>query len=160
MWNPKKETNKILNRCKDRPVCLFLCCCICCFSRCFSCCSALNGYNQSFITYKILFSISFIFPKSKKDSGVRRALRNRVVSASAPWMAAEQSAGSKVETFERAMLPECLQSILGACRRKAAGWRFERRDADLIETYQENEGADGYLLDDSQEFMLLLLHFC
>lgn len=75
-------------------------------------------------------------------------------------MAAEQSAGSKVETFERAMLPECLQGILGACRRKAAGWRFERRDADLIETYQENEGTDGYLLDDSQEFMLLLLHFC
>ena len=109
---------------------------------------------------RFYFRFHLFFQSRKKDSGVRRALRNRVVSASAPWMAAEQSAGSKVETFERAMLPECLQGILGACRRKAAGWRFERRDADLIETYQENEGADGYLLDDSQEFMLLLLHFC
>ena len=39
----QKETNKILNRCKDS--CLFLsrCCWFCCFCSCFTCCRALSG---------------------------------------------------------------------------------------------------------------------
>ena len=54
-------------------------------------------------------------------------------------MTAQNASDREVKAFERAVLAECLKCVLGTCRSETAAWRFERRDADLIESYQENE---------------------
>ena len=39
----------------------------------------------------------------------------RVVAVASPWVAPQQAAHCEVETFERAVLAECLEGILRAC---------------------------------------------
>ena len=62
-----------------------------------------------------------------------------VVSATAPWMAAQDASGAEIEAFERAVLLDGLDHILAARWCVAAGGRRERRDASLIESDGENE---------------------
>ena len=64
-----------------------------------------------------------------------------------PWVASQQATHCKVKSFERAVLAECLEGILRASRREPACWRFERGDADLIESDQEHKWEDEYLLN-------------
>lgn len=126
-----KETNKILNRYKDR--CLFSSrrCRFCCFCSCFTCCSYLRG---TFVN-----------------------LRYRVVSVSSPGVTAKKSAHRKVKTPERTMLAEGLKCILRACWSESASRWFERRDADLIEPYQEYERRYGDLFKSRFELAHFLL---
>ena len=70
-------------------------------------------------------------------------------------MAAEDAAYSKIKAFERSVFTEGLKSVLRACRSEPAGRRLERRDADLIEPYQEDERRYGDLLKSRSE----LAHF-
>lgn len=49
-----------------------------------------------------------------------RRLRYRVVAVAAPRVATEQTAYGKPQAFERAMLSECLEGILGTGRGEAA----------------------------------------
>lgn len=49
-----------------------------------------------------------------------RRLRYRVVTMAAPGVAAEETAYGKPQAFERAMLSECLEGILGTGRGEAA----------------------------------------
>ena len=93
--------------------------------------------------------------------GVCRALfenlRNWVVTVSSPWVAAQNPAQRKVESLEWAMFAEGLKGILGAGRSESACRRLERRDADLIEPYQENERRYGDLLKSRSELAHFLL---
>ena len=84
-----------------------------------------------------------------------KKLRNRVVSVSSPGVASQNPADCKVKSLERTMLPEGLESVLRTCRSEPACRRLERRDADLIEPYQENERRYGDLLKSRSE----LAHF-
>lgn len=61
-------------------------------------------------------------------------------------MAADYSFECQKESFERAVLPECLQRILAAGGSETAGRGSERGDAQLIEAYQqyEWEGDNGF----------------
>ena len=61
-------------------------------------------------------------------------------------MAAEYAFHTEVETFQGAVFAESLQCILRARGRESARGRFERRDAQLIEFYQQDERRGKYLL--------------
>lgn len=61
-------------------------------------------------------------------------------------MTAEKPADSEVETFERSVLFECFEGVLGTGRSESAGRLLERRYADLVETYQKDERRDRDLL--------------
>ena len=52
------------------------------------------------------------------DMAVEEESGYRIVSVSAPGMAAEDAAYGKVEAFEGTMLPECLKGVLRTCRGK------------------------------------------
>ena len=65
---------------------------------------------------------------------------------SAPWVAAEDSPDRQVCAFERAVLAQRLKGVCRACGRESAAWRLERRDADLVESYQQYEREDRDLL--------------
>ena len=78
---------------------------------------------------------------------------------SAPRMASQNAAYGKVEAFERSMLAEGLEGILGTCRSEAARRAtLQRRKADLIEPYQENKRRDCNLLYDPKRLIRPLLH--
>ena len=66
-------------------------------------------------------------------------LWNRVVPVSSPRMAAEYSADCQIKALDGTVFAECLKGILGTCRGETAAWGLERRNAYLIESYQENE---------------------
>ena len=74
-------------------------------------------------------------------------------------MAAEDSSYSQVKAFERAMLPESLKCILRTCGGESAARLLERRDAYLIESYQEDERGNRCLFDGDQDFIQQILHF-
>ena len=74
---------------------------------------------------------------------------------SAPWMASQYPSQAQIESFEGSVFAERFKGILGACRSKAAASRLERRYADLIETYQEDEGED-YDLPDQWPYVICL----
>ncbi len=63
----------------------------------------------------------------------------RIISASAPWVAAEYSFDCKVQSFNWAVLLQCLQCVCGTCGGKSAAGRFERRNAYLVKSYQSNQ---------------------
>ena len=65
--------------------------------------------------------------------------RYRVVTVSSPGVASQYSADGKVHAFERAMLTQCLHSILAACGGKSARWRCQWRYACLIKPYGQNQ---------------------
>ena len=73
-----------------------------------------------------------------------------------PWMAPQKSADCKIESFKRPMFPEGFQCILRAGRCESARWRFERRYADLIESYQEHEWKNRDLFEDVDKFSHLI----
>ena len=70
-------------------------------------------------------------------------------------MAAEDALEGEPEAFEGAVLAEGFEGVLGAGRSVAAGWGSERRDAQLIELYQQHERRDEYFLEDSHHFISL-----
>ena len=76
---------------------------------------------------------------------------------SSPWVAAQDPADSKVKSLEGAVFTEGLESVLRACRSEPACRRLERRDADLIEPYQEDERRYGDLLKSRSELAHFLL---
>lgn len=87
-------------------------------------------------------------------------LRNRIVSRTAERMAAKDAAHAQVEPLERAVFAECLKGILRTGGSEAAGWREQRRDAFLIETYQENERRVQHLLHSDFTFHSFPAIFC
>lgn len=62
-------------------------------------------------------------------------------------MAPEDPPNGKDHSLDGAMPAKGLQGVLRTSRSKAAGRRFERGDADLIESYQEDEREREYFLD-------------
>ncbi len=56
------------------------------------------------------------------------------------------------------MFAEGLEGVLRACRGKTAAWLLERGQADLVESYQENEGGYGNLFNDASDFALIICH--
>ena len=76
---------------------------------------------------------------------------------SSPRVAAQNPADCKVKSLERAVFPEGLESVLRTCRSESACRRFERRDADLIESNQENERRYGDLFKSRSELAHFLL---
>lgn len=75
---------------------------------------------------------------------LNRALRNGVIAAASPGMAAQYPAQRKPEALQGTVFAECLQRILAAGGRKTAGRRFQRRYAQLIEFYQQYERSHKY----------------
>ena len=71
-----------------------------------------------------------------------------------PGVASEQSPDGKVQPLEKAVFPECFECILRACGRESAAWLLQRRDTDLIESYQEYERKNGNLSDGCQDLIL------
>lgn len=82
----------------------------------------------------------------------------RIVSVSAPGMAAENATDCQVQPLERAVLAESLKRILRACGGEAAGRLLERRDADLIEADQQHEREYCSLPEDALEIILPRFH--
>lgn len=74
-------------------------------------------------------------------------LRDRVVTASSPWIASEYSPYSEDESFERAVLAEGLQPVLGTCRSESAACRLEWRNAHLIESDENYKGKAQHFPD-------------
>ena len=88
-------------------------------------------------------------------------LRNRVVTGSAPGMAAEDAFQREPEPLQRTIFAECLEGILGASGRKAAGRGLQRRDAQLVEFYQQDERRAQYLLQQFHRSALFsVVAFC
>ena len=85
--------------------------------------------------------------------------RHRIIPAPAPGMAAQQSAHSKIQSLERPVLAESLQSILRTGRSESAGGRLEWRDAQLIEPYQKYERRNSHLPQGRFE-LPFPVHFC
>ena len=56
-----------------------------------------------------------------------------------PWVTPQDSPYAQIQPFDGAMFPECFKGILRTCGSEAAARRLERRDAYLIESYQEDE---------------------
>ena len=67
-----------------------------------------------------------------------------------PWMAAKDSSYRKIKSFEDTVFSEGFQGILRAGRSESAARRFQGRNADLIESYQEDERRDRDLLKNLQ----------
>ena len=80
-----------------------------------------------------------------------KCLWYRIIAASTPRVAAQKSPYRKVRPLDGAVSAESLDGILRAGGCEPAGWRFERTDADLVEPYQENEGRNGDLSDNSSD---------
>jgi hypothetical protein len=53
-------------------------------------------------------------------------LRHGIISASAPWMAAEDASDGEIEAFDGAVLAEGLEGVLGAGGRETAAGLLER----------------------------------
>lgn len=73
-------------------------------------------------------------------------LRHRVVSRTAPGVAAEEPADCQIEPFERTVFLECLQGVYGTGRREAAGVGKIRGDEQFVELDQHHKWKDGNLL--------------
>ena len=61
-------------------------------------------------------------------------------------MAAQDALEREPEALQRAVFAEGLQGVLAAGGGETAGRRFERRDAQLIEFYQQDERCRQYFL--------------
>ena len=109
--DPQKETNKILNRRQS------------------------SVFFVSIRLFRLLFLLLFYLLQTV----VSCFLWNRVVPVSSPRMAAEYSADCQIKALDGTVFAECLKGILGTCRGETAAWGLERRNAYLIESYQENE---------------------
>lgn len=86
-------------------------------------------------------------------------LGNGVISAAAPRMAAQEAPDGEIKAFEGSMFAECLKGILGTCRSKPAAWRFQRRDADLVESDQKDKRSCSSLSDCDKHFIQQRSHF-
>ena len=72
-------------------------------------------------------------------------LRDRVVSAAAPRVAAQYALQRQPESLQGAVFAESLKGILRASRSEAAGRRLQRRDAFAIEEDERDErGAQHF----------------
>ena len=69
----------------------------------------------------------------------RHFSRHRIIPASAPRMAAEQTFQSKPGALQRAVFPQRLECILAACGRESARRRRQRRDEPLIYPNEQDE---------------------
>ena len=67
-------------------------------------------------------------------------LRYRIITASAPWVAAEDAPCGEDEALDGAVLAEGLEAVLGACGGESAAWGLEGGYAHLIESDEHHEG--------------------
>ena len=74
-------------------------------------------------------------------------LRYRIITGAAPGVAAHNAAEGKPAAFERAILAERFQGILGTGWRESAAWRCERTDAQLIELDQNYQRESQYFFN-------------
>ena len=79
-------------------------------------------------------------------------LRHRVVSASAPRIAAQDSPDGEVESFDGAVFDECLPRILRTGRGETARGRRVGRDGGLVEANRQDEQPDDAPRDESDDF--------
>ena len=66
------------------------------------------------------------------------------MTMTAPGMAAADAPYRQPEAFQQAVLLECLNGIVGACRRKAALGSQQRRYHPLVDPDQANQGQGQY----------------
>lgn len=72
-------------------------------------------------------------------------LRNRIITASAPWITGEDTLQCQPTSFERTMFPDSLYAIVGASGRIAAGAANERRERPLVHFDEEDHhGANRF----------------
>ena len=71
---------------------------------------------------------------------------HRIIAAAAPWMTSEQPVDGQIESFDGSMLAEGFQCVMGTGGREPASRRLVGRDADLIESDQQDEWCDQDLL--------------
>ena len=86
--------------------------------------------------------------------------RNGIVSASSPWVAAQNAPYGKIKSFHGAVLAKCFDGILRTGRRKTASRRSEGRNKALVELYGQDEHpnchtADGVKRVPSHRFSLM-----
>lgn len=74
-------------------------------------------------------------------------VRNRVITMSAPRIAAQKSLNSQIQSLYRPMFLQSLHCILRTSRSVAAAGRCKRRYVSLITAYREYEQS-GYVRDD------------
>lgn len=89
--------------------------------------------------YDILSRIESGEPKISKSCRALLFLRNRVVSAAAPRMTAEQPFESQPGAFERTVFAHRLQGVLRTRRHIATGGRLEGRYAVLVKFDKQNQ---------------------
>lgn len=78
-----------------------------------------------------------------------------------PRVAAEDTTDRQIEAFERSMLAEGFKGVLGTCRGETAcRTSFQRRQADLIETYKEDKGSYGDLFECLPEISFCITGRC
>ncbi len=112
-----------------------------------------------FIRFVLFFNVfPLLIGRKSQKWDEKRQLRYRVIAAAAPGMATQESADGEVEAFEGAVFAEGFEGVLGTGRGEAAAGLLERGDADLVETYQEDEGRCRSLFDCWNESVLLLCH--
>ena len=71
-------------------------------------------------------------------------------------MAAENAFECEPETLDWTVLAEGLEGVLGTSWGEAAARRFQRGDADLVETDQHDKGPD----QDLAKYAILSAHAC
>ena len=76
-------------------------------------------------------------------------VRYGVITATSPRMTTQDAPTCQVETFERSMLLNGLNSITGACGGESARRRQQRRDACTIEINgkEEDIGEEGHVVE-------------
>ena len=69
----------------------------------------------------------------------RKSSGNRIVARTTPGMAATDALDAEPAATENAVLHDCLDHILAACRRVTARGRRKGRDASLVEIDREQK---------------------
>ena len=66
-------------------------------------------------------------------------LRHRIISGATPGITSEYSPDGQIEPFDRAVLQDGLSRIFAACGRKPARRAQQRGNAQLIESYGQDQ---------------------
>ena len=80
------------------------------------------------------------------------SLWNRVISASAPRIAAQDSPDGEVESFDGSVLDEGLPRILRTSRGEAARGRRVGRNRSLVEANRQDEQPDDAPRNETDDF--------
>ena len=104
--------------------------------------------NHSILTYVRIPRLS----NDAEIASILQVLRHGVIPTTSPRMATQNAPHSEPTAFEQAVLTECFESILRTGRGKAAGRRFQWRDAQLIKPHQRHQRKDGNTPTDAHKF--------